>query len=156
MKFKLHSNYQPRGDQPEAIEQLFRGLEAGDKHRYSSASPAPAKPSRWPRSSKPPTAPRWSWRTTKRSPRSSTTNSKVFFPKTPSNISSAITIITSPKPTSPPPTSTSKRIHHQRRARQAAHERHAFAVRTPRRHHRGFASPAFMASARPKPITACS
>jgi excinuclease ABC subunit B len=33
MKFKLHSNYQPRGDQPEAIDQLFRGLEAGDKEQ---------------------------------------------------------------------------------------------------------------------------
>jgi excinuclease ABC subunit B len=33
MKFKLHSNYQPRGDQPEAIEQLYRGLEAGDKEQ---------------------------------------------------------------------------------------------------------------------------
>src|SRR6266850_2604916 len=33
MKFKLHSNYQPRGDQPAAIEQLYRGLEAGEKHQ---------------------------------------------------------------------------------------------------------------------------
>jgi excinuclease ABC subunit B len=33
MKFKLRSNYQPRGDQPAAIDQLFRGLEAGDKHQ---------------------------------------------------------------------------------------------------------------------------
>ena len=33
MKFKLHSNYQPRGDQPEAISQLFRGLEAGDREQ---------------------------------------------------------------------------------------------------------------------------
>jgi excinuclease ABC subunit B len=33
MNFKLRSNYQPRGDQPAAIEQLFRGLEAGDKHQ---------------------------------------------------------------------------------------------------------------------------
>ena len=33
MKFKLHSNYQPRGDQPEAIDQLHRGLEAGDKEQ---------------------------------------------------------------------------------------------------------------------------
>jgi excinuclease ABC subunit B len=33
MKFKLHSNYQPRGDQPEAIDQLFRGLEAGEKEQ---------------------------------------------------------------------------------------------------------------------------
>jgi excinuclease ABC subunit B len=33
MKFKLHSTYQPRGDQPEAIEQLYRGLEAGEKEQ---------------------------------------------------------------------------------------------------------------------------
>ncbi|HEV3419243.1 MAG TPA: excinuclease ABC subunit UvrB [Candidatus Acidoferrum sp.] len=33
MNFKLRSNYQPRGDQPAAIDQLFRGLEAGDKHQ---------------------------------------------------------------------------------------------------------------------------
>ncbi len=33
MKFKLHSNYQPRGDQPAAIDQLYRGLEAGDKQQ---------------------------------------------------------------------------------------------------------------------------
>jgi excinuclease ABC subunit B len=33
MEFKLRSQYQPRGDQPEAIEQLLRGVEAGDKHQ---------------------------------------------------------------------------------------------------------------------------
>jgi len=33
MKFKLHSNYQPRGDQPEAIDQLYRGLEAGEREQ---------------------------------------------------------------------------------------------------------------------------
>src|SRR6201997_120885 len=33
MNFKLRSTYQPRGDQPAAIDQLFRGLEAGDKHQ---------------------------------------------------------------------------------------------------------------------------
>ena len=33
MKFRLHSNYQPRGDQPGAIDQLFHGIEAGDKHQ---------------------------------------------------------------------------------------------------------------------------
>ena len=27
------SNYQPRGDQPAAIEQLYRGIEGGDKHQ---------------------------------------------------------------------------------------------------------------------------
>ena len=33
MNFKLMSDYEPRGDQPEAIEQLSRGLEAGEKHQ---------------------------------------------------------------------------------------------------------------------------
>jgi excinuclease ABC subunit B len=33
MKFKLRSNYQPRGDQPAAIEQLVRGIDGGDKHQ---------------------------------------------------------------------------------------------------------------------------
>jgi excinuclease ABC subunit B len=33
MNFRLHSNYQPRGDQPTAIDQLFRGIESGEKHQ---------------------------------------------------------------------------------------------------------------------------
>src|SRR5260370_12463819 len=33
MRFKLYSNYQPRGDQPAAIDQLYRGVEAGEKHQ---------------------------------------------------------------------------------------------------------------------------
>jgi excinuclease ABC subunit B len=33
VKFKLRSSYQPRGDQPAAIEQLVRGVEAGEKHQ---------------------------------------------------------------------------------------------------------------------------
>jgi excinuclease ABC subunit B len=33
MNFKLRSNYQPRGDQPGAIEQLTRGVEGGEKHQ---------------------------------------------------------------------------------------------------------------------------
>jgi excinuclease ABC subunit B len=33
VNFKLRSNYEPRGDQPAAIEHLTRGLEAGDKHQ---------------------------------------------------------------------------------------------------------------------------
>ncbi|MBO5248762.1 MAG: excinuclease ABC subunit UvrB [Clostridia bacterium] len=32
-KFILHSNYKPTGDQPKAIEQLIRGLRAGDKRQ---------------------------------------------------------------------------------------------------------------------------
>jgi excinuclease ABC subunit B len=33
MNFKLRSNYQPRGDQPAAIDHLLRGIDAGDKHQ---------------------------------------------------------------------------------------------------------------------------
>ncbi|MCJ7519138.1 MAG: excinuclease ABC subunit UvrB [Anaerolineaceae bacterium] len=33
MEFKLHALYQPMGDQPEAIEQLVRNIEAGKKHQ---------------------------------------------------------------------------------------------------------------------------
>ncbi len=33
MTFKLKSSYQPRGDQPAAISQLLRGIEAGDRHQ---------------------------------------------------------------------------------------------------------------------------
>jgi excinuclease ABC subunit B len=33
MEFKLHSDYQPQGDQPAAIEQLVTGLNSGEKHQ---------------------------------------------------------------------------------------------------------------------------
>jgi excinuclease ABC subunit B len=33
MDFKLRSTYQPRGDQPTAIDQLVRSVDAGDKHQ---------------------------------------------------------------------------------------------------------------------------
>ncbi|MEP7339598.1 MAG: DEAD/DEAH box helicase family protein, partial [Acidobacteriota bacterium] len=33
MDFKLVSDYQPQGDQPEAIETLVRGLKDGEKHQ---------------------------------------------------------------------------------------------------------------------------
>jgi excinuclease ABC subunit B len=33
VKFKLRSNYKPRGDQPAAIDQIVRGVEAGEKHQ---------------------------------------------------------------------------------------------------------------------------
>src|SRR5579871_6284319 len=33
MNFTLASEYQPCGDQPQAIDQLTRGLEAGDRHQ---------------------------------------------------------------------------------------------------------------------------
>src|SRR5260370_33584637 len=44
MKFKLHSNYQPRGDQPAAIDQLFGGLEAGEKQQVLLGVTGSGKP----------------------------------------------------------------------------------------------------------------
>src|ERR1700676_4532933 len=43
MKFKLHSNYQPRGDQPEAIDLLFRRPEAGEKKQGLLGVPGSGK-----------------------------------------------------------------------------------------------------------------
>ena len=31
--FKIHSKYQPAGDQPRAIKQLVEGIEKGEKHQ---------------------------------------------------------------------------------------------------------------------------
>jgi len=33
MQFRLRSSYQPRGDQPAAIDQIVRGVDAGEKHQ---------------------------------------------------------------------------------------------------------------------------
>ena len=48
--------------------------------RCCSASPGRARPSPWPRSSRPAAVRRWCWRTTRRWPRSSTTSSRRSFP----------------------------------------------------------------------------
>ena len=100
MNFKLASDYEPRGDQPEAIEQLVRGIDG----RRKASGPArrhrlgqDLHDGQGDRAAQP--ALRSFWRTTRRSPRSSTTNSNRSSRRTPSNISSATTITTSPKPT---------------------------------------------------------
>ena len=46
--FQLFRPYPPAGDQPEAIEGLVEGIRDGLASRRCSASPAPARPSRWP------------------------------------------------------------------------------------------------------------
>ena len=33
MQFKLHSEYQPTGDQPQAIEKLVDGIQIGEKYQ---------------------------------------------------------------------------------------------------------------------------
>ena len=49
--FKLVSDFQPKGDQPQAIDELRRASAGGTSTRCSWASPAPARPSRSPTSS---------------------------------------------------------------------------------------------------------
>ena len=110
MSFRLGIDYQPRGDQAAAIDALMRGLKEGEQHQVLLGVTGSGKtftmakvierigPCR-----------RWCWRTTRRWPRSFIRNSRRFFRRTRSNISSAITIIISPKPTFPRATSTSKK-----------------------------------------------
>ena len=33
VKFKLASEYEPSGDQPRAIQELYEGVERGDRHQ---------------------------------------------------------------------------------------------------------------------------
>jgi len=47
-RFRLETDYEPRGDQPGAIDELVRGIERGDRHQTllgvtgrPSPSPAP-------------------------------------------------------------------------------------------------------------------
>jgi excinuclease ABC subunit B len=54
---KIVSDFEPRGDQPTAIAELVQGInEMPSATRCCSASPAPARPSPWPTSSRPPSA----------------------------------------------------------------------------------------------------
>ena len=48
-KFNIVSEFDPKGDQPEAIRQLVEGVASQSAIRCCSASPAPARPSPWPR-----------------------------------------------------------------------------------------------------------
>src|SRR4026208_2278739 len=44
MRFKLHSEYQPKGDQPAAIDALMRGLNDGAKDQARLGTPGSGKP----------------------------------------------------------------------------------------------------------------
>ena len=49
--FELHSEYQPTGDQPQAIEKLVRGLQLGLEEQTLLGVTGSGKPSPWPMSS---------------------------------------------------------------------------------------------------------
>ena len=78
-----------------------RGLRDGEQHQVLLGVTGSGKTFTMAKVIEQMAVPRWFWRTTRRSRRSSITNSKPFSRPTRSNISSAITITTSPKPTFP-------------------------------------------------------
>src|SRR5919112_1018920 len=96
MPFKLRSDFQPQGDQPQAIEALVRGLDEGAQDQVLLGITGSGKT--------------FSVATViDRTQRSSIRSSKPSFPKTPSSTSSPTTTITSRRLTCPPPTPTSRR-----------------------------------------------
>ena len=108
--FKLDADYQPAGDQPQAIEKLVDGLneracapDAARRHRQRQDL------HRRPRDRSACSARRWCWRTTRPWPRSCTANSASSFRTMRSSTSSPTTTTTSRKPTCRPPTPTSRR-----------------------------------------------
>jgi len=109
LNFKLRSNYDPRGDQPAAIDQLARGLEAGEKHQVLLGVTGSGKTFTMARVMEAANRPSLVLAHNKRLPHSFIRSSKISFRKTPSNTSSATTIFTSRKRTFPLPMSTSKK-----------------------------------------------
>jgi len=103
MPFKLNSPYPPLGDQPQAIERLLKNIRAGAQHSTLLGVTGSGKTFTMANVVAALDRP-------KRSPRSSTASSSNFFPRTRSSISSPISTTTSPRPTSPAATPTSRRI----------------------------------------------
>ncbi len=54
--FRMQAPFEPKGDQPQAIAELVAGVQAHERDQVLLALPAPARPSRWPRSSSIPSA----------------------------------------------------------------------------------------------------
>ncbi|MEI9864147.1 MAG: DEAD/DEAH box helicase family protein [Limisphaerales bacterium] len=107
--FELVSDYAPAGDQPQAIAKLTEGVLSGAKHQTLLGVTGSGKTFTIANVIKNVDKPTLVISHTKRWPRSFTPSSKVFFQTTPSNISSATSIITSPRPTSRAVTRSSKR-----------------------------------------------
>ena len=55
--FKLHTDFEPSGDQPTAIAELVKGLDNNERDQVLLASLAVVKPSPWPKLLSKPTAP---------------------------------------------------------------------------------------------------
>ena len=100
MKFKLASDYEPRGDQPEAIAQLVRGINDGDRHQVLLGVTGSGKTFTMAKVIEQLNRPTIVLAHNKTLAAQLFHEFQlVFSRRTPSNISSATTIITSPKPT---------------------------------------------------------
>ena len=106
MDFRLVSDYEPRGDQANAIESLIRGLADREQHQVLLGVTGSGKTFTMAKVIEKTGRPALVWRITRRWRRSSTTSSELSFRRTRSNISSATTITTSLKRTFPPATFT--------------------------------------------------
>jgi excinuclease ABC subunit B len=109
MRFKLHSEYKPKGDQPAAIEALVKGLNDGAKDQVLLGITGSGKTFTIA------SVIERTQRSTLVLAHNKTLAAQLFqefrslFPRTLSNISSPTTTTINPKRTFPPPTSTSKK-----------------------------------------------
>ena len=109
MDFKLASDYEPCGDQPAAISQLVSGVEGGDKHQVLLGVTGSGKTFTMAKIVAAVNRPALVLAHNKTLAAQLFNEFRNFFPKTPSNISSATTTTTSPKRICRPPTPTSKK-----------------------------------------------
>ena len=139
MNFKLMSDYEPRGDQPEAIEQLSRGLEAGEKHQVLLGVTGSGKTFTVAKMIERANRPVARARAQQNAGRAALQRIQEFLPAKRRRIfRQLLRLLPAGSLHSRFRHVHRKRIHDQRRTRQAAHERDAVALRAPRRRHRRF------------------
>jgi excinuclease ABC subunit B len=99
--FEVMSDFQPSGDQPEAIAELARRIRGGATDVVLLGATGTGKSATTPGSSSRCSGRLWCWRPTRHWQRSWPTSSESCSPTTLSNTSSATTTTTSPRPTFP-------------------------------------------------------
>ena len=110
MPFQLESNYKPRGDQAQAIGKLIKAVEAGNRHQTLMGVTGSGKTFTVANVIRELDRPTLVISHNKTLAAQLYSEFKQFFPTMRSNISSAISIITSRRLTSRAPTPTSRRI----------------------------------------------
>ncbi len=113
MKFQIASDYEPRGDQPTAIDQLVRGVNDGDRHQVLLGVTGSGKTFTMAKVIEAANRPSIVLAHNKTLAAQLFHEFKSFFRTMRSSISSATTITTSPRPMCPRATPISKRIHNQ-------------------------------------------